>query len=65
MGHLDKDALYYLRTRGIDEDAATSLLTYAFADDVINHIKYAPIRARLEKVVIGRLPNMDRIRQFL
>ncbi|MEE9287525.1 MAG: Fe-S cluster assembly protein SufD, partial [Gammaproteobacteria bacterium] len=65
VGHLDKDALYYLRTRGIDEDAATSLLTYAFADDVINHIKYAPIRARLEKVVIGRLPNMDRIRQFL
>ncbi|MCI0591095.1 MAG: Fe-S cluster assembly protein SufD [Gammaproteobacteria bacterium] len=65
VGQLDKDALYYLRTRAIDEDAASSLLTYAFAGDVIHHIKFAPIRARLEQVVIRRLPNMDRIRDIL
>ena len=35
VGQLDDDAIFYLRSRGIGEEAARSLLTYAFASDVV------------------------------
>ena len=35
VGRLDEDALFYLRARGIDEEAARGLLTEAFAAEVL------------------------------
>ncbi len=64
VGQLDEAVLFYLRSRAIDEDTARSLLTYAFAGDVINRIKLTPIRERLEQLVIGRLPDANLIREF-
>jgi len=64
VGQLDKQMLFYLRSRAIEEDKARSLLTYAFAEDVINRIKFVPIRKRLEDLVIGRLPDAALIREF-
>ncbi|MDO8519046.1 MAG: Fe-S cluster assembly protein SufD [Deltaproteobacteria bacterium] len=57
VGQLDKDHLYYLRSRGIDEAAAKSLLTYAFASDVINRITFEPVKARLKNALIAHLPS--------
>jgi Fe-S cluster assembly protein SufD len=56
--------LFYLRSRSIDENTAKSLLTFAFADEVIRRINLDPIRKRLEYQVIGRLPEADLIREF-
>ena len=64
VGQLDKNMLFYLRSRGIDEDTARSLLTYAFADEVISKIDLQPIRNRLEYLVVGRLPDATLIREF-
>ena len=36
VGELDRDALFYLRARGIDEAAARALLTRAFVEDVLD-----------------------------
>ena len=47
-GQLDPAALFYLRSRGIGEDAARSLLTYAFASDIVQRIKVEPLRAGLD-----------------
>ena len=57
--------LFYLRSRAIDEETARSLLTYAFADDVIRRITLQPVRDRLEYSVIGRLPDASLIREFV
>jgi len=38
-GQLDEEALFYLRARGIGKDQARALLLYAFAGEVIEHIK--------------------------
>lgn len=38
-GQLDEEALFYLRARGIGKEQARALLLYAFAGDVIDHIK--------------------------
>lgn len=65
IGQLDENMLFYLRSRGMDETRARSLLTYAFAGDVIHRIRVAPLKARLEALLINRLPQGDRIRELL
>ncbi|OGT33414.1 MAG: Fe-S cluster assembly protein SufD [Gammaproteobacteria bacterium RBG_16_51_14] len=65
VGQLDENMLFYLRSRAIDEETARSLLTYAFADDVIRRITLQPVRDRLEYSVIGRLPDASLIREFV
>ncbi|MGH9403876.1 MAG: Fe-S cluster assembly protein SufD [Terriglobia bacterium] len=55
IGQLDADAIFYLRARGIGLEAARHLLTRAFANDVINRIKFAPARERLEGKLLQRL----------
>jgi Fe-S cluster assembly protein SufD len=55
-GQLDQAALFYLRARGIGEEDARGLLTYAFASDVVNRIKVQPIRVSLESFLNRRLP---------
>jgi Fe-S cluster assembly protein SufD len=65
IGQLDENMLFYLRSRAIDEETARSLLTYAFADDVISRINIPPIRDMLEYNVIGRLPDSSLIREFV
>ena len=64
VGQLDQNMLFYLRSRAIDEETARSLLTYAFADELISNISFAPIRNRLEHLVIGQLPDTTLIREF-
>ncbi len=65
IGQLDDDMLFYLRTRAIDETTARSILTFAFADEVIKRIPFTPIRERLEHKVVGRLPDASLISEFL
>jgi Fe-S cluster assembly protein SufD len=57
VGQLDANALFYLRSRGIDADAARRLLTFAFAAEVLNRVPDAPIREALTARVAGRLPD--------
>ncbi len=55
VGNLDPDALFYLRTRGLDVAHARSLLVYAFAADVLARIRLAPLRAQLDEQLALRL----------
>ncbi|MGQ0797298.1 MAG: SufB/SufD family protein, partial [Methanobacteriota archaeon] len=57
IGQLDENAVFYLRSRGIDEEAARNVLTYAFAADVVNQVSLAPVRIRLGQLVLSRLPK--------
>ena len=65
VGQLDKDALFYLLSRGLDPDTARSLLVFAFADEVIARIGISGIRKHLETRVIGWLPDASQIRGFV
>lgn len=57
VGQLDATQLFYLRSRGIDEAVARNLLVHAFAHDVIEHIRVAALRTRLERILLARLPG--------
>jgi Fe-S cluster assembly protein SufD len=63
VGQLDADAVFYLRSRGIGVDAARSLLTYAFASDILARVKVEPVRHDLEEFLFARLPQGEVVRQ--
>jgi Fe-S cluster assembly protein SufD len=63
VGQLDDDAIFYLRSRGIGEEAARSLLTYAFASDIVERIKVDPVRHDLSELLFSRLPQGEVVRQ--
>jgi Fe-S cluster assembly protein SufD len=63
VGQLDEDAVFYLRSRGIGLEAARSLLTYAFASDIVARIKVEPVRHDLEEFLFARLPKGEVVRQ--
>jgi Fe-S cluster assembly protein SufD len=57
IGQLDEEALFYLRTRGIDRADARNLLIYAFARDVIDRIGIPEVREHLEKKLFETLTH--------
>jgi Fe-S cluster assembly protein SufD len=54
IGQLDGDALFYLRSRGLAPDDARSLLSYAFASDVVGRVKIPALRERLDDYLLNR-----------
>ena len=65
VGQLDKNALFYLRSRGLSTAVATTLLTFAFAESVFSRLSLDAVRKRLEKAVIKRLPDHKQIEEYL
>lgn len=59
VGQLDEQALFYLRSRGIALAAARALLTNAFASEMLELIRPAPLRARLERLVAAQLGGAE------
>jgi Fe-S cluster assembly protein SufD len=47
-GPVDEDMVFYLRSRGVSDEAARHLLTYAFAADITRRIRVEGVRRRLE-----------------
>ncbi len=55
VGQLEEEELFYLLTRGLPETLARNLLTYGFAEEVINKIGIESIKADLDAAVLNRL----------
>lgn len=64
-GQLDDNAIYYLRTRGLDLDAARNLLTYTFAHDALQALKDDALRKRLGQALLSQLPNGADLEELL
>jgi Fe-S cluster assembly protein SufD len=54
IGQIDQTALFYLKSRGIDNALARRLLTYAFAADVLETIEVDEVRESLERMTLER-----------
>ncbi len=57
VGQMNEDHLFFLRARGLDEVSARSLLTYAFAVEVLERISADDIRQALSAMIEKRLPQ--------
>jgi Fe-S cluster assembly protein SufD len=60
IGTLDEDAIFYLRTRGMGLQEARSMLTYAFATEILDEIDFEPLRKLVEKDVRAILSGVIR-----
>lgn len=58
VGRLDERSLFYLRSRGVPESAARSMLTFAFCSDILDGIAFEPLRADLGERLARHLPRM-------
>lgn len=54
VGQLDAEQLFYLRSRGLPEQAARNLLTYAFGASVIERIPIPSVVQRLQRAVMAQ-----------
>lgn len=57
VGRLDEQALFYLRARGIPRAEAESLLTHAFAKEVVGAVPLATLREQVEELLARKLPG--------
>ncbi|MEX0968711.1 MAG: Fe-S cluster assembly protein SufD [Bacteroidia bacterium] len=55
MGQQDEDAVFYLQTRGIDRLQAKALLNLAFVNDIVEQVKIASLKDRINEWVHERL----------
>ena len=55
VGQLEDEEMFYLLTRGLPGPLARNLLTYGFAEEVINKIEIEAIKNDLDAVVLNRL----------
>jgi len=55
VGQLEEEELFYLLSRGLKEELARNLLTYGFAEEIINKIKIESIKEQLDEAVLNRL----------
>ena len=59
IGQLDEDALFYMRSRGVSEETARTLLMQAFMADVIEGMRIGTLKERLYHLVERRLAGDD------
>jgi Fe-S cluster assembly protein SufD len=61
IGQMDRDALFYLRSRGIGEQSARSLMVYAFASEIVQRCKVGALRTQLDAFLMDRIPGNERV----
>jgi Fe-S cluster assembly protein SufD len=59
IGQLDDAAMFYLRSRGLGVAESRAMLVHAFAGDILNRVKIAPVREYLEGILTARLPHVE------
>lgn len=55
VGQLEDEELFYLLSRGLPEPLARNLLTYGFAEEIVNKIGIESIKAELDEMLLRRL----------
>ncbi len=57
VGQLDPDSLFYLQARGLDRNTARAMLIRGFAGDVVERVKFLPLRERLDQWLLEQIPQ--------
>ncbi|HEX7289092.1 MAG TPA: Fe-S cluster assembly protein SufD [Candidatus Angelobacter sp.] len=57
IGQVEENALFYLRSRGLDEASAKHLLLLAFANECLDRMNSDQVRQHLERLVTEWLPE--------
>jgi len=55
VGQLDPGAIFYFASRGVDEEEARRLLTFGFANEIVERIRPQALRQRIQDELGHRL----------
>ena len=55
IGRIDDNQLFYLKSRGVGEEEAKNILTYAFASDVIQKVPEESLKQELEDFLLSKM----------
>jgi Fe-S cluster assembly protein SufD len=61
VGQLNQESIFYLRSRGIGLETARRMLIHAFAGEIIDRIRHAPLREELDRLVWNRLEQHEQV----
>jgi Fe-S cluster assembly protein SufD len=56
IGTHDDKSIFYLQSRGIDIEAAQHILTFAFANEMVDKVTFAPLKTLLQHQLLMILP---------
>ena len=56
-GHMDDEAIHYMRTRGLDLETARDLLIQGFASEIVETVRVEPLRIYLDSLFSTSLSN--------
>jgi Fe-S cluster assembly protein SufD len=59
IGQIEENALFYLRTRGIDEVSARRLLLEAFASECLDRMKQGPARTHIAELIREHISQLS------
>jgi Fe-S cluster assembly protein SufD len=59
VGRIDEQALFYMKSRGVNRELATQLLTYAFAADVLEQLEVTEVKEELERMTLKRFTQSE------
>jgi Fe-S cluster assembly protein SufD len=57
IGQIEDEPMFYLRSRGISEEDARSLLVYAFAGEMVDRMKVEPVREQVRRAMFQHMPG--------
>ncbi len=56
VGELDEKSIFYLQSRGIDDATAKHILTFAFANEMVEKLTFKPLKIKLIEQILERFP---------
>ncbi|MCQ8130001.1 Fe-S cluster assembly protein SufD [Methylomonas rivi] len=59
VGQLEEKSVFYLQSRGIDEASARNILTFAFANEMVDKVENAELKSLLLEQLLARFPAMS------
>jgi Fe-S cluster assembly protein SufD len=65
VGQLDEKSIFYLQSRAIDEETARNILTFAFANEMVDKISHSELHGLLLKLLLDRFPQQGIERNWL
>ena len=57
VGQLDEESVFYLKSRRVDEPTARNMLTFAFANEMVEKLSNTNLRGVVQRKVLERFPQ--------
>ncbi|MGH8547322.1 MAG: Fe-S cluster assembly protein SufD [Methylococcales bacterium] len=65
VGQLEQESIFYLQSRGVDRESARNMLTFAFANEMVEKVKLPGLRSVIQAELLAALPQTGIRKEWL